>query len=567
MKKSILITGILAAMLLCACSGGGATVSVKDFGAVPDDGLNDADALRKAAEYCRNHAGTTLVFPAGQYDFSDPEAARIEREAIDGTYGFGLQVQRYLFIPTKPYVTGLDFTGAKDLTIEAYGAKLMVEGWMELLAFIRCKNVTVKGLQIDYKRHNNIEAVVTAVTGDTVEAEFDTQYYKYSDKVVQGRTEFYSPATGYFFDGDCTGFSSPAPGKIHYKFSKCTAKPGDILIVKHGGHYRPCYMLRESENVTLKDIVIYSFPGMGVVGHETTDILLDHIQIVPYPGRYTSTTTDATHFTSCRGTITIQNCMFRGCLDDCTNIHNYYWYPYAQEDANKVEIRVEKADLHAQSLDFPRKGDTLNLIHRRNLEHFDKYVVQAVDTSWTDWKVVVTLDKPISKEQCDSCFLYNNTFAFANIVNNTVISKCGRAFYVKVPRAYVGYNKIMKTSMSALKLGGELWWHEAGPMRDMIVEHNYIANCNYLHTIYPEPDWDGSVIYVTSDVLEHGPFVNSGLVVRNNIFTDNFGTEVVLNDCQDCQFYDNVCPGLGIREIHCRNITVDGKPNNTVIDE
>jgi len=557
MKKQILTILAIAAALCTAC--GGTTVSVKDFGAIPDDGINDAEALRKAAEYCRNHPGTTLVFPAGVYDFSDPVAAKIEREAIDGTYGYGLQVQRYLFIPTKPYVTGLDFTGSKDLTIEAYGAKLMVEGWMEVLAFIRCENVTVKGLQIDYKRHNNIEAKITAINSDTIEAEFDPEYYKYSDKVVQGRIDFYDPDAGQFIDSNGYIESSPEPGKFIYKYSKNYAKPGDIIVVRHGGHYRPCYMLRESEDITLKDIVIYSFPGMGVVGHQTENILLDHIQIIPYPGRYTSTTTDATHFTSCRGTIKIQNCMFRGCLDDCTNIHNYYWYPYAQEDQNKVEIRVENADLHAQSLDFPHKGDTLNLIHRRTLEHFDKFVVQAVDTSWVDWKVVVTLDKPISQAQCDSCFLYNNTFAFADIENNTVVSKSGRAFYVKVPRAYIGYNKIMKTSMSALKLGGELWWHEAGPMRDMVVEHNYISECNYLYHFLGTPDWGGSAIYVSSDVEEHGPYVNSGLIVRNNVFADNYGQTVYLNDCENCQFYDNICPDFEITQVHCHNISVDGK--------
>ena len=421
MKKSFLALCAVAATLLCACNKT-TTVSVKDFGAVPDDGINDAEALRKAAAYCRENPGTTLVFPAGVYDFSDPEAAKIEREAIDGTYGWGLQVQRYLFIPTKPYVTGLDFTGAKDLTIEGYGAKLMVEGWMEVFAFVRCKNVIVKGLQLDYKRHNNIEAVITNITGDTIEAEFDPVYYKYSDKLVQGRTEFFDPVAGQFFDCDGGLAGSPEPGKVQFKFTKNNAKVGDILVIRHGGHYRPCYMLRESENITLKDIIIYSFPGMGVVGHETENILLDHIQIVPYPGRYTSTTTDATHFTSCRGNITIQNCMFRGCLDDCTNIHNYYWYPYAQEDPNKVEIRVENADLHAQSLDYPHKGDTLHLVHRRTLEHFEKFVVRAVDTSWVDWKVVVTLDRPITPEQCDSCFMYNNTVTYANIVNNTVIS-------------------------------------------------------------------------------------------------------------------------------------------------
>ena len=559
MNKSLLTLLAIAAVVMCSCRSNGTTVSVKDFGAIPDDGLNDADALRKAAEYCRDHAGTTLVFPAGVYDFSDPEAARIEREAIDGTYGFGLQVQRYLFIPTKPYVTGLDFTGAKDLTIEGYGAKLLIEGWMEVFAFIRCKNVTVKGLQLDYKRHNNIEAKITSITGDIINAEFDPVYYKYSDKLVQGRTEFYDPVAGQFFDCDGGLAGSPEPGKVQFKFTKNNAKVGDILIIRHGGHYRPCYMLRESENVTLKDIIIYSFPGMGVVGHETTDILLDHIQIIPYPGRYTSTTTDATHFTSCRGNITIQNCMFRGCLDDCTNIHNYYWYPYAQEDPNKVEIRVEKADLHAQSLDYPHKGDTLNLVNRRTLEHLDKFVVRAVDTSWVDWKVVVTLDKPITQAQCDSNYLYNNTFIYANIVNNTVVSKSGRAFFVKVPRAYVGYNKIVKTSMPALMLAGELWWHEAGPMREMLVEHNYISECNYIFNFFNTPDWDGGAIFVCSDVLEHGPYVNSGLVVRNNVFAGNYGTLVVLNDCENFQFYDNVCDDFRIRQIHCNNISVDGE--------
>ena len=41
------------------------TVSVADFGAVPDDGKDDTRALRRAAEYCRTHPGTTLLFPAG----------------------------------------------------------------------------------------------------------------------------------------------------------------------------------------------------------------------------------------------------------------------------------------------------------------------------------------------------------------------------------------------------------------------------------------------------------------------------------------------------------------------
>ena len=63
------------------------TVSVADFGAVPDDGKDDTRALRRAAEYCRTHPGTTLLFPAGVYRLRDAAAERLEREVLSGKMG------------------------------------------------------------------------------------------------------------------------------------------------------------------------------------------------------------------------------------------------------------------------------------------------------------------------------------------------------------------------------------------------------------------------------------------------------------------------------------------------
>ena len=47
--------------------------------------------------------------------------------------------------------------------------------------------------------------------------------------------------------------------------------------------------------------------------------------------------------------------------------------------------------------------------------------------------------------------------------------------------------------------------------------------------------------------------------MRNNVFADNYGKTIYLNDCENCQFYDNVCPDFGITQIHCSNISVNGK--------
>ena len=95
---------LLFALLCLAANVTARRVSVAQFGAIPNDGKNDAKALRKAAKYCREHKNTTLVFPAGTYQLEDPTALDIEQRAINGALGRGLEVQWNLFQPQKPYV-------------------------------------------------------------------------------------------------------------------------------------------------------------------------------------------------------------------------------------------------------------------------------------------------------------------------------------------------------------------------------------------------------------------------------------------------------------------------------
>ena len=73
---------IFMALICIITSVSARSVSVAHFGAVPDDGKNDAAALRRAAAYCRKHPNTTLVFPAGIYQLDDPVAIDIELIAI-----------------------------------------------------------------------------------------------------------------------------------------------------------------------------------------------------------------------------------------------------------------------------------------------------------------------------------------------------------------------------------------------------------------------------------------------------------------------------------------------------
>ena len=58
MENVIFVLGLLMLVYDVGISSGHTNinkVNVRDFGAIPDDGINDVVALRKASEYCRNN--------------------------------------------------------------------------------------------------------------------------------------------------------------------------------------------------------------------------------------------------------------------------------------------------------------------------------------------------------------------------------------------------------------------------------------------------------------------------------------------------------------------------------
>lgn len=545
---------------LCACTlcifhatGKGCEITAAAFGAIPDDGLNDAVALRKAAEYCRQHRGVTLKLDPGVYQLYDHVAADIERCAINGELGNGLEVQWKLFNPQKPYVTGLDFTGAHDLTISAEGAVLEVEGWMEVLSFVKARNISLEGLTITYRRPAATEARIISSDTKGFEAEFDPSLYKYIDNVVQGRVYFYSQTRQTFYYANTGKMELARPGLIRVE-SKDLLPTGDYLIIRYGGHYRPCIMLKESKDITIRNVSILSFPGMGIVGHLTENIMIDGLKVIPEPGRYSSTNTDATHFTSCSGELTIQNSVFKGNGDDCTNVHNYYYTIYPQQDRpRQVEIKIENADLHAQSLDYPMKGDTLHLVDRLSLETYDSFVVKDADTSTVNWQVTVTLDKDFPVGMDKTCFLVNHTrFPYVSILNNHVCYANARAFLLKVPRCRIMGNVIERGTHTAIKLGGELSWREAGPVESAIIENNYISACG-------EAAGDGtaSCIMVSTEAQKTPPYVNRNIIIRNNVFHSRQRHAILLQDADNVLIENNRINATDyVRQEHCRNVTV-----------
>lgn len=547
---------IFMALICIITSVSARSVSVAHFGAVPDDGKNDAAALRRAASYCRKHPNTTLVFPAGIYQLDDPVAIDIERRAISGALGRGLEVQWQLFQPQKPYVKGLDFTGCRGLRIEADGATLSVGGWMQVISFIRCQDMSLNGLTITNHRPAATEGRITASTDSTFDITFDPQLYCYIDSIVQGRYYFYSRERQHFYYGHVGEGRQLSPGHIRFK-SHSHPVVDDVLIIRYCGHYRPCIQILESQDISLNNVSLRSFSGMGVVGHLSQNICIDGLCVKPEQGRFSSTSTDATHFTSCSGDLTIRNSYFAGNGDDCTNIHNYYWTFLPQTDDNKVEIRVEDADLHAQSLDIPSVGDTLHIVSRQEMKKLAEVVVTAADSSWADWRVLVTLDRPITGYKSKDCLLYNHSrFPRVRIENNKVDYNNGRAFLLKARDVSVIGNDISRCTLSAIKLGAELSWREAGPVENVLIQGNRIQHTG------TSDSYRASCIMLTTEAPKTPPLVNRNIIIRDNHFQSERPVSILLQDAENVSITDNqFIGGSGIEQKNCDNIAIQ---NNTL---
>jgi polygalacturonase len=536
--------------MLVSC--GGATVkevSVEQFGAIPNDGKNDFDALRKATAYCRENPGTTLFFPPGKYDIDNEKARKIEFEAVSGAYGEN--VQGVLFRPDGPYVTALDLRDCDNTTVKAHGATLFLHGWYEVITMQGAENITVEGISILYNRPPSTIGRVTESNEEWFDAEFDTERYRFIDQKVTGRLHFFDPVRNRLYTGWASKKELTAPGKIRFQ-SKSAPAVGDYFVLRHGGHYRPAIMVKECENVTFRDVKIHSQPGMGIVGHLTKDIMIDNLQVVPEVGSVISSNTDATHFTSCSGTITIQNSKFKGQGDDCTNIHGYYYRMYPEAD-NKIEIKIEGADLHALSLDYPQIGDTMVVIDNKNMSEQGRYTVQSVDTSSVDWKVVIGLDKPIAEDMFENCYMWNYTrFPKVRIYNNSVHSHLARSFLIKSRDVVIAKNCILNSTITAIKLGAELSWRESGPAENVLVEENYITGCGYAAGASTP-----SCITLSTEARELPPYLNKNIVIRNNVFDTDKNVAVLIRDAENVVIENNMVNKKDyVKMENCQNVTV-----------
>lgn len=499
-------------------------VSVADFGALPNDMLNDRLPLQKAIDHCRENGIHKLIIPPGSYRIADTAASSLMNDALSGR--LGRNPQDIVFKPYFPYVSGLSFIGLKELTVEAEGAFLMAEGWMEPITVKDCRNLTIRGLTIDYTDPPHSEGRIVKTGKGYFDIEFQ-QSPNTSKEMLITRIMFFD-----VIKNRLLGFPMYFPKKQEWVKANVLrvwepyAEPllGKIALVNHCMHFRPAILVQSAINTVLDKVTIHAQPGMGIVGNRSTNILMTGLRVVPRAGKYQSTNTDATHFTACKGVIRFDGCIFEGQGDDATNVHGFYHNITSRTGPAAYSIQLDKDyTTHAAVLDYPDLGDTVELVFKKTLKVVNRYRVMKVDAFPKLWKSELHLNSSLP-EDIENYYLINiSRLPRLEFVNSHVGSHLARAVLVKTRSVLIENNVFRETTGTAIHIGAEGDWFEGPGSADVIISNNRFIRCGLGDGVQGE----ASAIAINvkaNDITQSG--IHKNIVIKGNIIEGEPGHTV-----------------------------------------
>lgn len=534
--------------LTSADSGGypaveGSTINVFAFGAVPDDEVNDAEALRRAVAACRDLKVTRLIVPPGQYLLADAKAIELQEAAMRGQ--LGTNPQEAIFRSGFRYTVGLDFNGIKNLTIEANGAELLCDGWMEPISLIETENITIDGLSIDYKRPPNSAGEIIALGDGTVDVKF-FDWCPVFDNINFCRFMV--------FDNDHEQFCGPAfYGKKWEKIGQNTLRlhlgnnqlrPGRVLIGWHGFHFRPAILLYKAKDTELNDVSIHAQPGMGIVGHLSENITMNRLSVVPKPGRYSSSNTDATHFASIYGEITFDHCLFGGQGDDSTNVHIYYTDILDRLSSNRCQIGMAgRYETHSVMMDHPKVGDRLTVTRKSSLEEIGVIEVKSIDVDEATRTTVIAFSGELP-EDIQKYYLANiSALPKLTFTNCRVQSHRARSVLCKTRDVLIENNVFEKCTGTAIHVGAEGNWLEGSTAQDVVIRNNRFVRCGFGGLNAGVIDGASAVAIHVNSVDRSVPGLHKRILIENNEVIGGIHAIAVKN-AEDVIIQGNVFRGI-----------------------
>jgi len=527
----------------------------RDYCTTTDHAYNIACAL----EDCRKNGAHTLVFDEGEYDIYPDRAS----EAFYAITNHGVPGLKRI---------GMHIKGFDGLTVDGNGAKFIIHGIMCPVVIDESRNITVKNMSFDNPNPFILQGEIVNVGDGYVDWKHELGEYTFRDGNLYIKTTHdeervaYNPLCynheNYMIRENTSNFCF---GPTFVDQRKELLENGDIriydcvklpkihdrVVIMPGKRYAANIFIKDSLNTTVENVAIYRGLGMGVVAQRSDTITLKKFRTQHEDGIYFAATADATHFTNCKGQITLDECRFENQLDDGLNIHGIYTKIVEKTDNTLLLRYIHK---EALGIGIYTVGDTITAVDPQSLIGDWQAKITAIETYNLDF-VRLTVDAS-TESVCVGDVVENVSSDAALTVKNCVMrgNKC-RGMLIGTRGKVIVEGCHFHNAGCAIKFecDGE-YWYESGPVRDVTIRNNVFDHCK-------DGGRDTAIITCTPrKKIVEGRYYHKNIRITDNIFETN-GEPVLAADNVDGVVFKNnriTNPTPDDTSVeHCVNVCID----------
>lgn len=516
-RISASLTMFLSVAVFSSC--GDKIVYLSDYLSGIEPGEDVMPAIREALAVCRETNARTLMLPPGELTIL-PDLAYEDYQFISNNTE---SLKRIAF----------NLDGMDDFVIEGENTVLMFTGFISPFSLQNCKNITIKGLSVDYTRTFHSEGTIAATGNGWMDILFPNDY---KCGIEDGKLYFYDENNIRYNYSSLLEFDvdKKEPAYLasdYWLYDEIEAKRldgnliriyredlkgnvGNIMVFGASGRYNPAFFVSGSDRINIEDVTLYHCGGMGVIAQNSSDIVLERLKVLPAEGRMISITADATHFVNCRGNVVMKNCEFRNQKDDATNIHG--WYMAVDEVVSSKEVILEWRNYGQYGINFIIPGMAMELVDNETLKTLGVVTVASVEYL-NKQRVRVAFSEILPENIRENMVMGEDLHSPDVLIKDCVFSG-NRARGLLIGsrgKVTIENNEFHIAGAAILFEGDGNYWFEQSGVRDVHIVNNVFENCNY-----GSPTWGKACISVGSGIpdMNSGSYYHRNITIENNLF-------------------------------------------------
>jgi hypothetical protein len=528
----------LILMVLCTkcLSIEGATFLVSDYGAYPNDDIDDTTEIQAAVDAAiKYRLNSTISFGYGTYNLS-------------GT---------------------IVITNATNLTITGQGMdQTLLLGNMPMSLFFAqyCNGLTIRSLSIDFDPLPFTAGYIVNVNDAYLDVQVQPPHRTDINRQVLGIHRFdqvemrpaFGPNTYEIYQVPPTNASTTivSPGVVRIPMSVKTKFGMEEAVVVIYGPRHDAIFAHDLTELNIQSIALYTSWYMGIRTTRAKHLNIVDYHVKPRDGHWLSINADCMHFADSREYIRISDskCQMQG--DDGLHVHGQYFI--VTEVINSSALILQAFN----NTDPLNVGDGTHLEFSTNKQPFTSVSTGTVASSILDTPTsrLFIFSDPINATIDDYACVSDTPSV--TIRNLTVERNRGRGVLFETRNIDIRNCVFNRTSAAAVLFQPSLYWHDGPSSRNITLTDNLYISCNEgigqkkgMITVFPFPV---QLVPVIEDIrIESSTFyfgnysqgVIQGANAHNLYLTGNY---IATNSSAPLIFICN-----------SRNITAS---NNTVVD-